>query len=75
MEEVALFLSQETSCANWEGLTVTIYQDRGEVCAAQQLDLPCQRNPDKGPGGYPLLDEIVVELEELLEDIEEQFED
>ncbi len=45
----------------WESVTVTIYQDRGEVCAAQQLDVPCQRNPDKGPCGYPVLENDLVE--------------
>ena len=40
---------------NWSGVKITIYQDRGNVCAPpQQLAPPCLRNPDKGPAGYPV---------------------
>ena len=42
------------SPADWEGVKITIYQDRGVVCDGQPLDFPCDRIPDKGPGGYPL---------------------
>ena len=44
-----------SSPADWAGIKITIYQDRGVVCAGQQMDLPCSRNPDKGPAGYPVL--------------------
>ena len=41
------------SPADWEGVKITIYEDRGPVCMGQPLELQCQLNPDKGPGGYP----------------------
>ena len=39
---------------NWTGVKITVYQDRGNVCQGQPMDPPCLRNPDKGPGGYPV---------------------
>ena len=40
--------------SSWQGVKITIYQDRGSVCFEQELDLACERNPDKGPAGFPL---------------------
>ena len=43
-----------TSPDDWSGVKITIYQDRGNVCVEQELDPACERNPDKGPAGFPL---------------------
>ncbi len=40
--------------ANWNGVKITIYQDRGVVCSGQPLQAPCTAFPDKGPGGFPV---------------------
>ncbi len=39
---------------NWNGVKITIYQDRGVVCAGEPLLPPCALFPDKGPGGFPV---------------------
>ncbi len=43
-----------TSPDDWSGMKITIYLDRGNVCVEQELEVPCERNPDKGPAGFPL---------------------
>ncbi len=43
-----------TSPDDWSGVKITIYQDRGNVCVEQELDPACERNPDKGPAGFPV---------------------
>ncbi len=48
---------------NWNGVKITIYQDRGNVCVGQALDFPCQRNPGKGPGGYPVANNDATDRE------------
>jgi hypothetical protein len=41
--------------AVWSGVKLTVYSDRSQICPAGiPLDPACQRNPDKGPAGFPV---------------------
>ena len=56
LEQVQFAVTHDTpgiSPQNWNGVKITIYQDRGNVCGAA-MDFPCLRNPAKGPAGYPI---------------------
>jgi hypothetical protein len=39
--------------AGWDGVRITIYEERASVCSGQAVDFACSLNAS-GPGGYPV---------------------